>query len=142
MRLSPILSFVNALAATAPAHEEPGPPSSEVQISGIAFGGSGCSAASVSVRPSSSLPTLEFDAFNAYSGPNITALSYRRNCQIRVNFKYPAGWQFSISTADYRGYALVPAGMTGLTKATYYFSGERAQVRTASLFRFGIQELL
>jgi hypothetical protein len=134
MRLSHILHLVIALAATASAHEEPGPPSNEVQVTGFTFGGSGCSASSVSLRPSSSLATLEFDAFNAYSGQNITASSYRRNCQINVKLKYPAGWQFSVSAADYRGYALVPAGMTGVTKATYYISGERAQVRNAFLF--------
>ena len=136
MHLPPILSFAIALtlAATAFAHDdEPvSPPSSEVQITGFVFGGSGCTGSSVSLRPapnSSSLPILEFDAFNAYSGRNISASSYRRNCQINVKIKHLAGWQFSVSAADYRGYALVPAGMTGLTKATYYFSGERAQVR-------------
>src|SRR5262249_44859787 len=109
MRFCHILPFLAGLAAALSTGEpvlEPIPPSLEVQIAGFVFSGSGCSAGSVSIRPSSdrSIWTLYYDNFVAQSGRNISASSQRKNCQINIKFKYPSSWQFSIGEANYRGY--------------------------------------
>jgi hypothetical protein len=140
MHLSNILPFIGLVAAL-PAPEaapEPqfiadnlaaGPSGHEVQITGIAFAGSGCPAGSVSGQLSSDLTTITllYANFVAESGKGIPASNYRKNCQLNVKLKYPSGWQFSVFKADYRGYAQIPSGDTGTCKATYYFSGDSKQ---------------
>lgn len=106
------------------------PSGHEVTISGISFAGSGCPAGTVAGQLSNDLTTvtLLYDSFVAQAGKGITPSEYRKNCQLNVKLLYPQGWQFSIFKADYRGYAYIPEGATGTCKATYYFSGQSAQV--------------
>jgi len=134
MRLSTAIPLFAGLAVAAPA--EPlvdylagGPSGHEVQITGIAFAGSGCPAGSVSGQLSTDLTTLTllYANFVAESGKNVPASNNRKNCQLNVKLRYPQGWQFSVFKADYRGYAQIPQGDTGTCKATYYFSGDSKQ---------------
>ena len=142
MHLSTILPLFAGLAVAAPA--EPivdylaaGPSGHEVQITGIAFAGSGCPAGSVSGQLSTDLTTLTllYTSFVAESGKNVPASNNRRNCQLNVKLRYPQGWQFSVFKADYRGYAQIPSGDTGTCKATYYFSGDSRQISSTMTIR-------
>jgi hypothetical protein len=47
---------------------------------------------------------------------------------------YPPGFQYSIFSADYRGYVQLDKGVTGTQKSTYYFSGQTAQSSTSTSF--------
>jgi len=138
MHLSHVLPLFAGLAAALPTEVEPvvareylaaAPSGHEVQITGIAFAGSGCPANSVSGQLSTDLTTITllYTSFVAESGPSQPSSNQRKNCQLNVKLKYPAGWQFSIFKADYRGYADIPKGDTGTCKATYYFSGDSKQ---------------
>jgi hypothetical protein len=134
MQLTNILALFTGLAAASPVIVDAladGPSGHEVQITGLAFAGSGCPAGSVSGQLSSDLTTITllYASFVAQAGNNIPASNYRKNCQLNVKLKYPSGWQFSVFKADYRGYAQIPKGDTGTCKATYYFSGDSRQVR-------------
>jgi hypothetical protein len=73
--------------------------------------------------------TLIFDAYTATIGPDVKQTENRKNCQLNVDIQYPGGFQYSVLSADYRGYASIQAGVTGTLKSTYYFSGQTAQVR-------------
>jgi len=134
MHLSNVVALFAGLAAARPQTISQGlaagPAPGQVQITGIAFAGSGCPAGSVSGQLSSDLSTITllYAKFIAQSGKGLTATDYRKNCQLNVKLKYPQGWQFSIFKADYRGYASIPKGDTGTCKATYYFSGDSKQV--------------
>jgi len=140
MHLAHILPLVLAgIAAALPSAEHlnrkddnPSPPG--IQLVNFVYSGSGCTAGAVSAKTSAdkSKLMLEYDRFVAVAGRNISAAYSRRNCQINFRFRFPAGWQFSVARAEYLGYAQIEAGLTGLTRSTYYFSGERAQVK----FRF------
>jgi hypothetical protein len=139
MRFSLIISLLSSLAAAIPAPEAvPVTPSGhEVEIVlPISYAGSGCPAGSVS-PPSLSddltTVTIMYDSFIAQSGPNIQPKDYRKNCQLNVKLRYPAGWQFSVFKADYRGFAAVSSGSSGTCKATYYFSGDSRQVCSSVL---------
>ncbi|KAK4214625.1 hypothetical protein QBC37DRAFT_440073 [Rhypophila decipiens] len=114
-----------------------GPSGNEVQITGIAFAGSGCPAGSVSGQLSSDLTaiTLLYASFVAQAGKGLSASDYRKNCQLNVKLKYPQGWQFSIFKADYRGYAQIPKGDTGTCKATYYFTGDSKQISSTLVLK-------
>lgn len=135
MQLTKYLSLFVGAAVALPAQVNSdylaeGPSGHEVQITGIAFAGSGCPAGSVSGQLSSDLTTITllYANFIAQAGKGLTATDYRKNCQLNVKLKYPQGWQFSVFKADYRGYAQIPRGDTGTCKATYYFSGDSKQV--------------
>jgi hypothetical protein len=139
MHLSHVLPFFAGLAAALPTEVEPvaareylaaGPSGHEVQITGIAYAGSGCPANTVSGQLSSDLTTITllYAQFIAESGAGLSSSNQRKNCQLNVKLRYPSGWQFSIFKADYRGYANIARGDTGTCKATYYFSGDSKQI--------------
>lgn len=67
--------------------------------------------------------TLIFDSYIASIGPGIAVTEQRKNCQLNVAITYPGGFQYSILSADYRGYAALQKGVSGTLKSTYYFSG-------------------
>jgi len=67
--------------------------------------------------------TLIFDAYVASIGPGIAVTQNRLNCQLNIDLQYPGGFQYSILGTQFRGYAGLDAGITGLQQATYYFSG-------------------
>jgi hypothetical protein len=68
--------------------------------------------------------TLIFDSMVASSGPGTTITDQRKNCQLNIDLQYPSGFQYSVLSTDFRGYAYLPAAKdTGTQQATYYFSG-------------------
>jgi hypothetical protein len=77
--------------------------------------------------------TLIYDSYVASIGPNIAVTEQRKNCQLTLELEYPGGFQYSILSADYRGYANIEKGVTGTLKSTYYFAGRAPQVCLVSL---------
>lgn len=72
--------------------------------------------------------TLIFDQYVASMGKGISITESRKNCQLNIDLLYPAGFQYSIFSADYRGYVALDKGVNGTQKSIYYFSGQTAQV--------------
>ncbi|KAK0646932.1 hypothetical protein B0T16DRAFT_511475 [Cercophora newfieldiana] len=96
----------------------------DVQVSDIVLSGSGCPP---SYAPGQKLsdPTiliLPSTSFTAESGRGQATIDGRTNCQILARLRYPSGWQFSVTKAEYAGYARLPEGITGTSKTTYFFS--------------------
>ncbi|KAF2006318.1 hypothetical protein P154DRAFT_529990 [Amniculicola lignicola CBS 123094] len=119
-----------------PGQEFAAPPPGQVQIRGVAYGGNGCPQGTVSSQISSdrTIMTLIFDAYVASIGPGVALTENRKNCQLNVDLLYPGGFQYSILSADYRGYAAIQKGVTGTMKSTYYFSGQQEQSSTEYSF--------
>jgi len=137
MQLFHIIALFAGVAVAAPTlTERDGPSGHEVEIRAFTYGGSGCPGGSVGSMLSTDLTTLTliYDKFIAQSGPGIQSTEYRKNCQVNVKLHYPQGWQFSIFKADYRGHATLPAGTSGMCKATYYFSGDSNQISSTKNF--------
>jgi hypothetical protein len=105
----------------------------QVTIRGVSYGGTGCPQGTVSSQISSdrTIMTLIFDSYIASIGPGISVTEQRKNCQLNVDIAYPGGFQYSILSADYRGYSSIQKGVSGTLKSTYYFSGQTAQVRSS-----------
>jgi hypothetical protein len=112
------------------------PPAGQVKIRGVSYGGTGCPQGTVGALISSdqSTMTLIFDSYVASLGPGVAVTENRKNCQLAVDIQYPGGFQYSILSADYRGYASIEKGITGTLKSTYYFSGQQAQSTTEQSF--------
>lgn len=109
------------------------PDPTQVHIKGLTYGGNGCPQGSMSyaISDDRTLVTLIFDSYIASIGPGIAVTEQRKNCQLNVDITYPGGFQYSILSADYRGYAAIQKGVTGVLKSTYYFSGNTQQVNHA-----------
>jgi hypothetical protein len=142
------MKFYSALAllpfvAAAPANPSlgdvfvDGPDPTKVQIKGISYGGNGCPQGTVGYQLSQdrTTVTLIFDAYIASIGPSIALTESRKNCQLNVGLLYPGGFQYSVLSADYRGYASIQKGVTGTLKSTYYFSGQTEQTSTTYEFK-------
>lgn len=137
MRLSQIWNLFTSVVAAFPTFNTLSPRSStpdvsDVKITQVAFAGSGCPAGSISSWSQSLMNsetvTLPLVTFNAESGKKASVNESRTNCQMAVKVQYPTGWQFSVYSADYTGYAQLPDGVLGISKTTYYFSGDSRMV--------------
>ncbi|EPS41783.1 hypothetical protein H072_4293 [Dactylellina haptotyla CBS 200.50] len=112
----------------------PGVDLSEIYVNGITYGGTGCPQGSVGTYISSDRKTftLIFDNYVAAIGAGVSITDSRKNCQLNIDIHYPQGFQYSIFTMDYRGYAYLETGVTATQSATYYFSGYSDQISKSS----------
>ena len=97
---------------TIPGNDAP----SSLSIRYINTGGSGCPQGSVakSIASDNKSFTLIYDDFVAESGPGISRRENRKFCQATVDFDYPEGWTYTLVSLDYRGFADIEAGVTGV----------------------------
>jgi len=58
----------------------------------------------------------------AFYGPEHTSDKNMRNCALHVNIRYPGGYQFSVMTASYNGYARLDPGVIAKMTASYFFT--------------------
>jgi len=136
--------FTLALAATASAYalpaalvERTSPDPKQVYIKSIVYGGTGCPQGSLGSYISADRQTftLLFDSYVASIGPGVAITENRKNCQINIDLAYPGGFQYSIFNTIYRGYVALDAGVNARQEATFYFSGQSAQVSTGVNFK-------
>lgn len=121
-------------AHSAPVYQAPDPRT--VSIRSIAYAGSGCPAGTVASNMAGDAKafTLLFDSYVAEAGPDISLAQSRKNCQVVVDLKFPTGYSFSLIKVDYRGYASLDAGTTGVQKTNYYFQGQSVGPSLTSTF--------
>lgn len=134
MKYASAIFALSALSVASPVPQDR-PSGHEVEITGVTYGGTGCPDKTVQglLTDDKTTITLSFDAYTVQSGPQIPATERRKFCQLQLKLKYPAGFQYSIFGADYRGYASLEKGVTGTTQSTYYFSGQQNQVSHPTL---------
>lgn len=131
-----IVAFGTLSLATPIVLTAPNP--NDVYIKSFAYAGTGCPAGSVAnaTDATKQVLTLLFDDYVAAIGPGTSIQDRRKNCQINLDIHYPGGFQFSLFSADYRGYQDLEKGVTGEQVANYYFSGESQQVSLGPYIRF------
>jgi len=105
---------------------DPGPPPSErITVEIVTVNGSGCPAGTAAVAPSpdnTAFPVTYSD-YLAQVGGGAGATDWRKNCQLNILVHVPQGFTYAIAQADYRGFAHLEKGASGLEKANYYFMG-------------------
>ena len=120
---------VLALSAMAPpvlvVPDDVPPPTGRITIDVATVNGSGCRAgtAAVAVSPDNTSFTVSYSDYLAKVGPGVEPTEFRKNCQLNLRVNIPQGFTYGIASADYRGFAHLAAGATGLEKASYYFQG-------------------
>jgi Domain of unknown function (DUF4360) len=101
------------------------PPPDRVVIDVVAVNGSGCPAgtAAVAVASDNTAFTVSYSNYIAQVGLDSKPTDIRKNCQLGLNIHVPQGYTYAIAKADYRGFAHLERGATGLERASYYFQG-------------------
>ncbi|GLZ28794.1 hypothetical protein Lesp02_09840 [Lentzea sp. NBRC 105346] len=101
------------------------PPPDHITIDIVTINGSGCPAgtAAVAISEDNKAFTVTYSDFLAQVGVGAKPTDFRKNCQLNLRVNVPQGFTYGIASADYRGFASLEAGASGLEKANYYFQG-------------------
>ena len=101
------------------------PPADKIVIDLVTVNGSGCpeGTAAVAVSPDNTAFTVTYSAYLAQVGVGALPTDWRKNCQLNLIVHVPAGFTYAIASTDYRGFASLQTGATGVEKAGYYFQG-------------------
>lgn len=80
--------------------------------------------------------TLGFDSVNLYLGPGTTPRTdATKNCQIRLEMRYPLGWNFFLTSSLWHGYLTLP----GDVRATFHTTFELVSRDTQAV---GVSDLV
>ncbi|MFD8979457.1 DUF4360 domain-containing protein [Streptomyces sp. NPDC059564] len=118
-----------ALIATAAPAQAAAPqitvPPDKIVIELATVNGSGCreGTAQVAVAPDNTAFTVTYSEYMAQVGPGAPPTGFRKNCQLNLRVHVPNGFTYAIVQADYRGFASLHPGATGVERANYYFQG-------------------
>jgi hypothetical protein len=124
-----LLGLLTAIGVVSAAPSSPTVDLSQVHITNVKWGGSGCPDGSVTpvFSPDNETMTLIFDNWTAQWW--VSPAASRENCQLNIEFEIPFGLTFWVTYIDHRGYAYLDQGCTGDVTTTYYFSGQQQQVK-------------
>lgn len=111
-------------------------PSEKITIDLVTINGSGCPAgtAAVAASPSNTSFTVTYSDYLAQVGVGASSTDFRKNCQLSLLIHIPQGFTYAIAQADYRGFAHLVNGATGLQRASYYFMGTSPTVPVSHNF--------
>jgi hypothetical protein len=100
-------------------------PSDQMAIAVLTVNGSGCEegTAAVAVSEDNQAFTVTYSDYIAMVGVGAGSTDFRKNCQLNLAVQVPQGFTYAVASVDYRGYASLAAGATGMEKASYYFQG-------------------
>jgi hypothetical protein len=101
------------------------PPSERIVIDVVTVNGSGCPAGTAAVATASDNTsfTVTYSDYLAQVGVGASPTDFRKNCQLNLRVQVPQGFTFAIAQADYRGFASLMSGASGMERANYYFAG-------------------
>ncbi|MFM9441845.1 DUF4360 domain-containing protein [Streptomyces acidiscabies] len=129
-----------ALLATAlPAQADPvfvDPPPDKIVINLATINGSGCPAgtAAVAVSEDNTAFTVTYSDYLAQAGGSSDPTAFRKNCQLSMVVHVPGGFTYAIASVDYRGFASLQRGASGMQRASYYFQGSPQTVAKSHSF--------
>lgn len=124
--LSAVVAAVMALSSVVSPHSwNTPPPPDKIVIDVVNANGTGCpiGTSAVAVSQDNTAFTVTYSAYTALVGVSAGPLDARKNCQIGLRVHVPQGFTYGIAQADYRGFAHLERGATGLERANYYFQG-------------------
>jgi hypothetical protein len=106
------------------------PPTDRIIIDIVTVIGSGCptGTAAVAVSPDNEAFTVTYSNYLAQVGVGSKPTDFRKNCQLNLRVHVPQGFTYAIAQADYRGFASLARGATGVQRANYYFQGSSQTV--------------
>jgi hypothetical protein len=126
--------FVPAVAQASPL---PAPPTDRIVIDVVTVLGSGCpeGTTAVAVAPDNTAFTVTYSDYLAQVGVGSRPTDRRKNCQLGLRVHVPGGFTYAIAQADYRGFASLARGASGMEQANYYFQGTSPTASISHTFR-------
>ncbi len=111
-------------------------PSEKITVGIDTINGSGCRAgtAAVAVSSDNTAFTVTYSDYLASAGEGASPVDFRKNCQLSLDVHIPSGFTYAIASVDYRGYAYLASGASGLQKAQYYFQGSSQTASSEETF--------
>lgn len=105
-------------------HQSPSAP--DLTLRAMTTSGLGCPAGSVAtnVSPDAKAFTLLFDAFTLNFDPDNGLSATSLACKVQLDLTTPPGWQVTVLTIDWRGFADLSAGASVRLDTTFTFSGK------------------
>jgi hypothetical protein len=102
------------------------PPPDRIVIDVVTVNGSGCPAgtAAIAVAQDNTAFTVTYSDYLAQVGVGAKPTDWRKNCQLSLRVHVPQGFTYAIAQADFRGFAHLERGASGLERANYYFQGQ------------------
>lgn len=101
------------------------PPAERITIEVKTVNGSGCrlGTAAVATAPDNTAFTVTYSDYLAQAGAGTAPTDFRKNCQLVLQVNVPGGFTYAIRQADYRGFAHLERGASGMQRASYYIQG-------------------
>jgi Domain of unknown function (DUF4360) len=111
-------------------------------IEKVNYTGTGCDdkSASSGFSPDKQVVTSIFSAFVAAKGGATPPEEATRNCLVMMEVNVPAGWQYSVESLDYRGFAGLEGEVTASRKALFMISGSPVQAAAPARFKGGLMK--
>lgn len=75
------------------------------------------------LSPDKTALTVTYSQYIAQAGGSSSPTDFRKNCQMNLRVHVPQGHTYAIASADYRGFAHLESGASGVQRANYYFQG-------------------
>lgn len=124
--LAPVITAALPLISA----DQPDP--NEIRINSVSTSGSGCprKAVTTAISEDRTVVTLGFDEFHTYIGKRFGIADRDKNCNIRLNLKYPGGYTYAVIDATYHGFAQLDSGVNGTLSSTYSFADRAATSAT------------
>ncbi|MGC4956531.1 DUF4360 domain-containing protein [Actinomadura citrea] len=118
------------------------PPPDRIVIDVNTVNGSGCRAGTTAVAAASDNTafTVTYSDYLAQAGGASNPTEFRKNCQINLNVHVPQGFTYAIAGADYRGFAHLEDGASGMEKANYYHQGMAQTTPVSHTIRGGYSD--
>jgi hypothetical protein len=117
------------------------PPPGAGFIEKVDYTGTGCEgSATTGISPDKQAVTSIFSDFVASSGPGAAPELATRNCLIMMDVKVPSGWQYSLESVDYRGFAGLERDVTASRQSLYVISGSSVHVTPVARFKGEIND--
>ncbi|MDG4790782.1 DUF4360 domain-containing protein [Micromonospora sp. WMMD1102] len=101
------------------------PPAERITMEVVTVNGSGCrpGTAAVATAPDNTAFTVTYSDYLAQAGAGTAPTDFRKNCQLVLKVNVPGGFTYAIRQADYRGFAHLEKGASGMQRASYYIQG-------------------
>ena len=136
MRVVLAVALATVLAGPAMSAVADAPPEKDrVGIDLLNVNGSGCKqgTAAVAVSPDNEAFTVTYSAYLVQAGAGAAKKDSAKDCRLNLKILPPAGYSYTILTADYRGYAELGQGAAATLLSSYYFSGPKPTPRSHSI---------
>ena len=119
-------ALVAAVLAASPAKAQDAPSPGAIAIAGFSYAGPGCAQGTVAqnLSPDGQALTLIFSQYQVeggLTGPTHQQVA-QRGCELTLAMRVPAGWQFSIDSVVFRGFASLEQGTRGVHNATFRYA--------------------